>query len=538
MSRVLRWLMPLIMSACTGLIGGSSGQGKEVITPEAQRTSLPTQQFSLISSRQFANSIEDLLGVTDLPKRTSGGAAPQEFLSKESTRLTPDTYYELQSIAEAASEKATVNLDALLKCDAASSEKDCALRFAVSLAKRAFKRAVTESDKAAFLRVYEASLTDGGTPRDGVRGVIEAVLLAPSFLHRKETGTEVTSNTAVLDSHEVASVLSFFLLDAVPDTDLAAAAESGALTTDAQIQAQVERLLKEPRAQKRLSERFLRWLSVPKLATATHTDAAFTDALSLALQTETRLFIDDWLWHGSQNISDLLTTGDSFIDPSLAAFYGVTYPSNSNGSGFLKTTFPPEKRVGVLTQGSWLSAHAGVSDTSVVHRGLFVIRDLLCTNIAQPPPDLATIISSSGSATMTERERAIQRMNDTRCGSCHRNIDPAGLAFENFDVLGRYRTTDSKGNIDTTWESLPIDGQAAPVNGVSDLMRRVAGSAALSDCMAKTFAGQALGRPLTAGEDTTLGHARAAFDATQGNMVELIRQIARWPGLRERRIAQ
>jgi Protein of unknown function (DUF1588)/Protein of unknown function (DUF1585)/Protein of unknown function (DUF1592) len=260
----------------------------------------------------------------------------------------------------------------------------------------------------------------------------------------------------------------------------------------------------------------------------------FTPALAASMSEGTRRFIEATLWSRGGTFSQLMTSRDAFADTALANIYGVAAPSPS---GFGMVTVPAAQRAGILTDPSLMTMHALPNESSVVHRGVFIMRQMLCF---QPPPPLASFLQQGEAIKMaepTERGRSDKRRAMSPCSSCHGIFDPFGIAFENYDTLGRYRTT-----ITTPTGSVPVDASwdfnlydiKGKMNNAVELAQRLSESAAVRECMSRQLASYAFGERLSEDEACTVADISQKFAESGGNLVDLIGKVAAWPGLRTR----
>jgi hypothetical protein len=356
----------------------------------------------------------------------------------------------------------------------------------------------------------------GETPAEALRYGVHAVLESPQFLYRTELGTEPTA-AGPLTSHEMASQLSFFLTDGPPDPPLLAAAEADALSEPAGIAAHVERLLQTPAAQQNLEAALFSYFGLSGLETVTVDDAALTSGIRSAMHREATQFLSNTLW--SRPFAELLTSRRATIDASLAPLYGLkAFPPagvTPDADGFALVELP-EARAGLLTQLGYLTARSRPDSVSVVERGLLVSSRILCgDNPAFPNLPIETInVPSLASA--TEREKAEYRAKTSPCLGCHTLFDAYGLALGNFDLLGRFITTDERGRPIDAAVTLPQPAGGRQVGSAADMARELAANPAFRSCMTKSmllyaladFPGEAASKSLGPGGCAT----RAAAD--------------------------
>jgi hypothetical protein len=348
----------------------------------------------------------------------------------------------------------------------AADETTCAASIVRRLATQAFRRPVTDKELTALLSFY----TRGRDARDfeyGITKAIEAVLASPQFVFRVETVPARAAGAVYrLGDYELASRLSFFLWASGPDEELLARAGEGKLALPGTLKAEVRRMLRDPRADA-LSTRFAaQWLRLQELDRITPDPIRFPYAdqtLATAFRRETELFFDS-LVREDHSLLDLLTADYSFVNERIARHYGI---ANVTGLEFRRVNLPAERR-GILGHGSVLALTSIADRTSPVMRGKWVMEVLLGTPPPPPPPNVPAFEETSGVADgrlLTVRERMEDHRRNPACTSCHRVIDPLGLALEHFDATGKSRRNDGGTVIDASGQL--YDGTT--INGSADL---------------------------------------------------------------------
>jgi hypothetical protein len=499
---------------CTGSIGepGDPPFRDDPPPPEGE-VLLEPRRLVFLHARHWSNSVADLLGLDAVPVPSSSGGSAEGFFHGGATRMSEPIALELQRIAEESAVRATGDLPALTGC---TDENDACLRAAIErIAVRAFRRPLRDDERTGLNEVYDAGRAEPGTPREGVQWAIEAILQAPSFLYRREIGV-ADAGAYRLDGWEIATALSYMLRDASLDQPLADAAASGALDGPDGIAAEVDRLLDDPLVQARVVELYARLFEVARISHAEHTDGEWNDSLRIGAGDELHRLLDDHLFgEGDRTLATLLTTRQGYVNDQLAGLYGVTPPADSTTPVLL-----PPVRAGILSRVAFLAGFSDVDETSVVRRGLFVSRSLLCAEIPAPPPGVLEAAADDLAMLSTERERADYRADQMSCSACHARIDPFGLAFEGYDAIGRARSEDATAVI-TAPPSV-----AGAVEGAIALEERLAASPEVRECIARQVAGYAVGRAFAAAEAETVAEIAAAFE-TGGDLTALFGAVAR-----------
>jgi hypothetical protein len=365
----------------------------------------------------------------------------------------------------------TPSRDLIFVCDA--NTPACARQIAENLAHRAFRRPVTEDEMTRLMRFFEASSKAGGTFDQGIEHVVAAVLASPNFLYRGIWGTPVNggANTELaLTDLELASRLSFFLWNTGPDQELLALAESRGLTrpgAPSVLDKHVRRMLADPKASSLVTNFAMKWLNLDSLESVKPDPVlfpGFNDQLRRDFSTEAEAFVSSILLE-DRNLVDLLTAGHTFLNERLARHYGIPGVS---GPQFRRVTLTDKERFGLLGKAAVLMRTSYADRTSPVLRGAWVLDKLMGTPPTPPPPDTATDLSQkAGEQPKTVRARLELHRDKATCKMCHGVIDPTGLALENFDAIGAWRTGDSQAKAPIDASTVLPNGAA--INGVVEL---------------------------------------------------------------------
>jgi len=356
-----------------------------------------------------------------------------------------------------------------------TAEEACAKRIVSTIARRAFRRAVTDADLEAPLRFYKEARATGDF-ETGIEMAVRAVLASTEFLFRIERDPKnAAPRTAYRVSDvELASRLSFFLWSSVPDEELIDLAIAGRLSQPATLERQVKRMLDDSRSEALVTNFASQWLYLRNLAAASP-DARqfpdFDDNLRQAFRRETELFFQS-IVSEDRSVLDLLRADYTFVNERLAKHYGIP---NVYGSRFRRVSLGENSvRGGLLGQGSILTVTSYANRTSPVLRGKWILENIVGTPPPPPPANVPVLQETDASGrALSMRERMVQHRSRPECASCHRLMDPAGLSMENFDAIGRWRTrTESGSEVDASG-GLPDGSEFTGASGLrSALLRR------------------------------------------------------------------
>lgn len=337
--------------------------------------------------------------------------------------------------------------------DSASEEAACARQIVSRIATEAYRRTVTEEDLAGPMAFYERYAQNSGF-EIGVRTALQSILANPSFLFRLEEqpGDARPGHLYRLNDNALASRISFFIWGTVPDDELRELANRGELTDPAVLEAQVERMLADPRSRNLATSFASQWL---RLQEAGKNDPEpylypdFTGQLKEDMIRETQMFFEN-LVREDRNLLEIVSADYTFVNERLAQHYGI---EGIIGSEFRRVTYPDDTRSGLLGHGSVLMLTSMSNRTSPVLRGKWVMEVIMGNPPPPPPPDVPTLEVTEGAIdgrVLTTRERLeIHRANPT-CNACHQFMDPIGLALDNFDVTGAWRIREDGRELDTS----------------------------------------------------------------------------------------
>jgi mono/diheme cytochrome c family protein len=381
----------------------------------------------------------------------------------------------------------------ILVCDPASGAP-CIERIVATLARRAYRRPARPGEAASLMKLVRVAQSEGLAAHEAIGTALSAILVSPDFLFRIERDAEPRNAAAVhrVSDVELASRLSYFLWNSMPDDELLDLAEKGQLKQPAVLDAQVRRLLADARSSA-LSENFAgQWLETRNLDSVKPNPDRFPDwnaELKEAMRTETRLFFDSIL-RENRPISDFLTARYTFLNEALARFYGI---EGVTGPEFRRVDLPNRDRGGILTQASVLTVSSYPTRTSVVLRGRFILDNILASPPPPPPPNVPALDEEAVGVAQSLRQQMEQHRANPGCAVCHSKMDSLGFALENYDAIGKWRAKDGSVPIDTSG-TLP-DG--TPFKGPADLNDALAGRLPqFAEALTRKMMVYALGRGL------------------------------------------
>jgi hypothetical protein len=506
--------------------------GEKVDCSKTQVASAPLRR---LTREQYDNTIRDLLSIEGHPSLAL--AADEKLAAFYSNSISPVTRLSVEQYrdsAEALAAQAVKDrLETLVGCTGAEQNAACADRFIKDFGRRVFRRPLTADEAARYRGLFDAAQARGFG--EGIRVVLQTLLQSPSFVYHLELAPAMAGvGVTPLGGFEVASRLSYALWDTLPDAELLDAAASGQLDSKQGLRAQAERLLKSDRARDALSSFHLQWLGLDGLLD-TNKDAQlfpqFDDALKQGLRDETSGFADFVIRRGDGRLETLLSGSFTVAKPEVLALYGTTGAPAADGT----VQLDPAQRAGLLTQGAFLSAHSHANQTSPVHRGLSVRKNLLCTDLPDPPANVNNN-PPVPDPTATTRQRFEQHRQDPSCVGCHMLLDPIGVGFENYDAIGRYRSDENGLPIDANGELLSAGTSSGTFSGAVELAKKLAKSPEVRACVQKQWFRFSLGRFEGAEDACTLASLAADFEASDFDVKQLLLSLVTSDAFRYRKV--
>jgi hypothetical protein len=477
-----------------------------------------------LNRTEYNNTIRDLLGDTTRP---ADGFVREEEQggfnnNAEALGVTSILAEQYMRASEGIAQRATDHMETLLPCSiAGNDEATCVRGFIQSFGERAFRGPVTDDDVTQLYTVFVAGRAEDF--RTGVELVLQTMLQSPRFLYRVEFGTG-TDPVVPLSSWEMASRLSYLFWNSMPDDQLILSAKGDELRTKPQVLAQATRLLADPKARLAVANFHQQWLGLDGLDGITKSASVYpswNDEVRAAMRTETQTFLDDVIWNGPADLPTLLSAPYTFVNAPLAIFYGMKAPS---GDGFQRVALDPQKRLGLLTQGSLLSINAHSNQTSPVTRGKFIRQRFFCQDPPPPPPNVMAVAPDLDPS-LTTRQRFAAHSTQASCAACHKLMDPIGLAFENYDGVGQYRALESGQPVDASGTVVDTDVDGAFV-GVPALVAKLKESQMVRDCVVTEWFRFSYGRSETAEDACSLRSLQDQFDASGSNIKSLLLSLS------------
>jgi hypothetical protein len=405
---------------------------------------------------------------------------------------------------------------------------DAVRDFVARFASVAFRRPLTGEEEQLYREVL---FQDAPNPEAGARRAIALILMSPGFLY-----LDIEPVVPGAARYAVASRLSYALWDSIPDPELREAAGNGQLETAGQLESQARRMLADPRAKAKMREFFHHWLELEErdLAKDRGMFPEFDETVIADLRHSLELFIEQVVWSESSDYRELLTADYLILNDRLRRLYTADSNdpdagANSAGAGSSHSEFErvnlSGRRAGVLTHPYLLSAFAYPNNTSPIHRGVFLTRNIMGRPL-KPPPVAVAFKDDEFEGDFTMREKITRLTRDAACMSCHSVINPLGFALENFDAVGRWRETDKEKPLDTKSRYETGEGSTVEIGNALDVARFAVGSESAQRAFVNQLFRYLVKQDSSAYGPGTLDQLRMAFEEDQFNIQNLMAGIA------------
>jgi hypothetical protein len=413
---------------------------------------------------------------------------------------------------------------------------NCPKLILAHFARRAFRRPVSGVDLQPYLDLYAQSRKQGFSFDDAIGVALQAILVSPDFLFRIETPESAPAKTVLrnatygglqgvdaqpISEYALASRLSYFLWSTMPDEELMRCADRHTLRRPEVLKAQVQRMLKDPRAHS-LADNFAgQWLELRKLESVGPDHEKFpqwSDYLRMSMQQETEMFFEDVV-QNDKSILDFLDSKTTFVNQKLAEFYGIP---GVEGTEFRKVDLTGSHRSGILTQASVLTVSSYATRTSPVLRGKWVLENFLNATIPPPPPNVPRFDESTVGLDASMRQQLEEHRRNPMCASCHSKMDPIGFSFENYNAIGQWRDKDGKWPVDASGQ-LPTGQTFKGALELEAIYRQQPDS--FAECVTVKLLTYALGRGIERYDRPTVKQIVKRISADEYRFSDLVLEI-------------
>jgi len=522
--------------AGSGAAAGASGSppttmaGAPSTTPPAQNP-----RVARLTHFQWKNSVQDLLGL-EAPPPESEDFTPDAIIgfdtNAEQLRMSGALREDYESAAEALAARVAADpaaLARLVPADAPTEPGARARAFIQSFGLKAYRRPLTEAEVDEYFELFQegprlAPGLDAFTA--GIALCVRLFLQSPYFLYRTELGSEPVNGRIPLGGYELAAKLALAVTGSLPDERLLSLAAAGSLDPSqnaAALEAEAQRLLESPRGRASALHLQAQALALSRYALVQRDPQIYPEfkaSTPASMQRSAELFLGA-LYDERRGLRALLTSTEAFVDANLAPIFGV---AGTFGETFDRVELLGLPRRGLLTQPGILALFAGENQPDPIHRGVFINEQILCVKLGPPAPNIPPLPEPGENE--TNRQRIDALTGPGTCGQgCHATIiNPIGFAFEHYDPLGRYRTTDGGVQVDASG-AYALDGQPAPFADALELVELMAGSRQVHRCYASHWLSYLYGRLVAPGDGAALDALAARSLAEDLSSQDVIRSL-------------
>lgn len=501
--------------------GGSDGKPSDSVEPG------PTF-LRRLTNDEYNDTLRDLLNESETIDRASlFGFVPDArvhgFASNaENVTMSTTVLERYRAAAESVSESVVTDEAVrarVLGCDLASEGEACAKTFATRFARAAYRRPLSAEEKGELERL----VTQSEDTLEGLRIVIERVLLSPNFLFRIEEGVEDPERPHLmrLTGYEMATRLSYLLLGTTPSEKLLERAEKGELDSAEGVAKVAREMLSDPRAKlavRRFYDQWLRLDTLPNMERDRTLYPEFDDELVASMREETWRLLDAHIWEPGKNFLDVVSSPKTFMNERLAEFYGAPAVT-----GWQLVSYPEGAgRKGLLGHASLLTVSTRSNRASIILRGKYIREVLLCTTMPPVPAGVPTLADPDPN--QSEADRLAQHSSDPSCAGCHRLMDPLGTGLSNFDAIGQFTAVDPQGFPVTTQGALHGYSELddASFDGEVELADKLRELPALSQCVVTQLFRHAFARQERNSDSPLFARVNEAFAASGYDLKELL----------------
>jgi hypothetical protein len=540
-----------VVVAVVAVVGCGLGAGCSPASP-APPAAVGPAPLRRLSNGEYLNALADLFPdlhptLPELPADTQVAGFENAAEAQQPSDVRIARYETIGNLYAQAATADTGAVRALVGCSDWSAPPQaaaCAAQLVTEVGARIFRRPLGAEERDRFtarFMAWAAAIDFEGA----VRLTLSAMLQSPQFLYRPEPAPAAAppGSVVAVEPYAMASRLSFFLWESIPDDQLLHAAARDELRTADQITAQALRMLGDDRARRLYWDFHRQWLGLDRILTDEHlvrtpeVDPLWTAASQTSAAAETRLFVENVLMEGG-TLPELLTSPRAWVNGEMARIYGLAPPSGADPAAWSEVSLLPGERAGLLTRASFLAGFSHRGGTSPPVRGNAIQMRLLCQPPLSPPPgaDLSTPVGDPAAGPQTNRALFEARTSPALCQGCHASLNGFGFGLEHYSASGAYQTLDNGLSVDARGQiyGTDVDG---PFDGGLELSSALGRSAVVHRCAAERWVRYALGRAAVDEEAPFVEALATSFFQSGGDVRGLLLGIVTAPTFRSRRIA-
>lgn len=485
------------LAGCEGFISDPNVVGPPAVGAQCTAPVSAANPIRRLTPAQYRASTAALFPGINLPSVTlftNSNAGGYEN-NTEGQGVTDQVISEYSAAAVAIAAAATSE-PSWTSCDITTSA--CVASTAETLAERTYRRPLTSEERAFFRDYVTTDLAEFAGP-EALAIFIEGLLQTPQFLYLPESGDTTLpapGGQTALTGVELASRLSYLLWNEPPDEELAAAAASSLLLSDAGLATQVDRMMADPRFEVAMDRFFAQWLELDGLGRSRVSRDQFPELFQAGVQDDlerSALAFLQYAFFEESDLNTLFTSRQGFANDRIAPFFGVAPPGSDDA--LVPVQLPESERAGILTHPAVLASTSHGTTHSPILRGLLVLEKVLCFRPPPPPPNVLDGTQTGGAEFITTRQKVEAGHGTAECATCHEAIDGMGFTFENFDAIGRFRTTENGQQVDPSGIL-----RGSPVENAVALGEELANDQEAAECVTVQLLEHALARTLVGGD--------------------------------------
>jgi hypothetical protein len=422
------------------------------------------------------------------------------------------------------------HLPAILPCSQTDPNQSCAEEMILKYGHRLFRRPLSEEERQRYMDYFQSVATRADF-KMGLKWTLVSLIQSPYSMYRSELGAE-NAGTYQLSQYEIASELAYVFAGTTPSPALLEKAKNGELNSPEVLVTEARALLQTANGKEVMNSFFKQWIGYDTVRSKVKNTVTNFDEVRTAMSAETQAFVDEIVYQRKGNVKELLTSNFTFVNPTLATFYGYGSPT---GNEYTMTERPAEWGIGLLAQGSLLAANAHSDSSSPTLRGLNVYQHLFCNVRPKPPANIPAIEPPAPGAKTTRERYENAHAGKSPCDGCHKYFDPIGFAFEHFDENGRYRANENGLPIDDSGHVLSKTDQTKLMEftGITDLSKQLSESEDVTDCVSGLMAAYAFSG--AGGVSCLAEEARSALAKGEIGLLDYMSQLAAAPHFTQRK---
>ncbi len=487
--------------------------GTSSVSPDCGQPRAAVARLRVLTDSQYNNTILDIFQVSGNPGTGLGPNLDDVSLEQRA------------NVAASVATQALANLSKWAPCTAPAtgSASACEQQFIDKIAPKVYRHPLTDAQRTDLKTLFDAGIKEKDFST-GVEWFLTALLQSPQFTYEiiRPAASEKPGEVRPIDGYEYASRLAYFIWDGPPDDLLTGAAANNDLADSTKRDTQIARLLQDSRFSRGVTQFYTHWLNMNAFGELARNATGFDQNVVNGLSTSLLMSATQLYSSPNPNIQDLFSGDKYYLNDVLRSFYGV----QGSGTAFTAVSMSGQSRHGILTHPGMMALMARPAQSFPIGRGVFLLSNVLCKVVPPPPVDLEIPPFPAPQSGVSTRQAVASLTSPTVCQGCHAMINGAGFAFEAFDEVGRFRTTDQGIPVDTSGSvtiGKDVDGAFATAD---ELLAKLGGSKDVRACFAENYLDFALSHPVTDSADRCSIQSLGSSFGASGDLKQLIVSVA------------